>query len=132
MKAPSFSSLLECLGSKLPNFLRLVRRNNKLFAGYVNAPAYLVESSGSVTPGGVMLLARTASRGVVRVKDEKRAMMFLYGRDLFKESVVMVKRPCKEGYVLVYWGSVLLGLGKMHRGLVLNVVDFGEFLRRGY
>ena len=79
-----------------------------------------------------MLLARTASRGVVRVKDEKRAMMFLYGRDLFKGSITVVKKPCKDGYVLVYWGSVLLGLGKMYRGTVLNIIDFGEFLRRGY
>jgi len=83
-----------------------------------------------VTPGGVKLLARTARRGIVEVNDEKRAMLFLYGKDLF--DFKLIKSPCEKGYVLVYWRGALLGLGKLEDRMVLNVLDFGEFLRRGY
>jgi NOL1/NOP2/fmu family ribosome biogenesis protein len=82
-----------------------------------------------VTPGGVKLLARSAKRGIVET-DYKRALLFLYGRDLFDFKVV--KPPCKEGYVLVYWKGALLGLGRLAGSAVYNVLDFGEFLRRGF
>lgn len=132
MSVPSFSSLSMCLKSVLPNALKFRRDKGMMFAGYSSHPSYLVEKNGKITPGGIALLARFAKRGMIKVKDEKKAMMFLYGRDLFKDSYKVIKRSCREGYVLVYWNGILLGLARLYKGMALNVIDFGEYLRRGY
>ncbi|NPA85144.1 MAG: hypothetical protein GXO07_03965 [Crenarchaeota archaeon] len=125
-EVPGFWELAQCLSSE-PR-AKLFRRGKALCAGYRHCSFY-VERRGRVTPGGVKLLARTAKRGIVSV-DHKRAMLFLYGRDLFEFEVLA--EPCERGYVLVYWDDVLLGLGVLKKNVVANVLDFGEFLRRGY
>ncbi len=126
-EVPSFFTLAKCLRSRprVPIF----KRGASACAGYRGCSFY-VEKRGRVTPGGVKLLARGAKRGIIKVPDEKRAMLFLYGRDLFEYEVI--SPPCETGYALVYWDDVLLGLGKVRGKVVLNVLDFGEFLRRGF
>jgi len=126
-EAPKFFGLASCLSSKVK--VKVFRKGGSLCAGYRSCSIY-VERRGRVTPGGVKLLAKTARRGKVEVSDEGRAMLFLYGRDLF--DFKLTEPPCKKGYVLVYWDGVLLGLGKLEDDVVINVLDFGEFLRRGY
>ncbi|ABU82017.1 hypothetical protein [Ignicoccus hospitalis] len=126
-EAPSFRELARCLGAE-PK-VKLLRKGSSLCAGYSGCSFY-VERKNAVTPGGVKLLARWAKRGVVKAPDERRAMLFLYGKDLFEFE--LVEPPCERGYVLVYWDDVLLGLGMIKKGIVLNLLDFGEFLRRGY
>ncbi|UXD22355.1 hypothetical protein IPA_03815 [Ignicoccus pacificus DSM 13166] len=128
---PSFFALKECLGSKLYD-VKFRREGNKLFASHVEGGSYLIEEGAKVTPGGVKLLASTAGRGIIKVMDEKKAMLFLYGRDLFSKSFEVIKKPCKRGYVLVYWEDVLLGLALLKTNMAINLVDFGIFLRRGY
>ncbi len=133
LRRPSFKELSSCLGAQIPrDVFYFFKRGEELYLSYVPKGSYLVERKGEVTPGALLLLHRYAKRGIVEVRDEKRAMMFLYGRDLFKGSFKVITRPCKRGYVLVRWQDLLLGLGRLKREEVKNLLDLGEFLRRGY
>ena len=127
---PSFNVLKECLGSELKR-LKVHKEGKVIYASYVDGGHFPIEVDGKVTPGGVWLLSRNARRGWVEVKGEKKAMLFLYGKDLFKGSYEIIRGPCERGFVLVYWEGVLLGLGKLFKGNIKNVLDFGEYLRRG-
>lgn len=113
------------------DYLNFHREGKVTYASYIDGGHFPVEIEGEVTPGGIWLLSRTAKRGLIEVKEERKAMLFLYGRDLFKDSYRLVRRPCKSGFVLVFWEGVLLGLGKLIKGNVKNLLDFGEYLRRG-
>ncbi len=128
-EAPSFWKLARCLASK-PK-VKVFRRGSSLCCGYSSCSFY-VERRGKVTPGGVKVLSKSARRGIAEVVSERHAMLFLYGRDLFEDSFTIRSVPCEEGYALVYWRGVLLGLGKLSDNKLLNVLDFGDFLRRGY
>ncbi len=127
---PPFQLLKECFQSSLRG-LKFHYEGKTLYASYIEGGHFPIEVNGEVTPGGVWLLSRTAKRGTVKVKGERKAMLFLYGRDLFKGSYEIVKKPCEKGFVLVYWKGILLGLGKLNKGNVKNLLDFGEYLRRG-
>ena len=129
-RRPSFHELRECLGSKLYN-IRIWEEGDVRYASYLEKGSFVVERKGKVTPGGVKLLAKYNRRGIVKVINERKAMLFLYGRDLFEGSFRVISKPCEKGFVLVYWDNILLGLGRLKGNMLINVIDFGEFLRRG-
>ncbi|MBR9691023.1 hypothetical protein GOV08_05050 [Candidatus Woesearchaeota archaeon] len=61
--------------------------------------------------------------------DKKAEWLFLCGRDVFEKSVE--SGFDQKGLVLVQnEKDENLGLGKIHRNLVKNIIDRGDFLRR--
>ncbi len=88
--------------------------------------------------GGEILSKRYDGKRVL--VNEKGEMLFLYGRDLFGESVIECSDDIKENdIVFVYSRSGYLGLGrarvdhtriKENRVVVNNLVDKGEYLRK--
>ncbi len=74
-------------------------------------------------------VARNAKCGVVEALG-KGAQLFIYGRDLLEGSFKVISRPkCKQGYVAVFHKGLFLGIGKLKKNLILNVVDVGLYLR---
>ncbi len=92
----------------------------------------VVETEGIVTVGGAKLLAKWAKRGLAKVKRERDAFLFTSGKSLSLSSVSIISEPCKEGYLALFWRAVFLGVGRIERTRVINVLDVGDFLRRGY
>ena len=131
LNVPSFWNVAKCLKAE-PKGLIFRKEGSVLHASYVRGGTFPIEEEGKITPGGVSLLSKFAKRGRAEALAHKHAMLFLYGRDLFRGSFKVVSSPCKRGYVLVYWEGILLGLGRLKRDILYNVIDFGEFLRRGY
>ncbi len=77
----------------------------------------------------IELIARNARCGIVEAFG-KGAILFLYGRDLFKGSFKVISKPrCKERYVAVFHEGLFLGIGKLKKNLIINVVDVGLYLR---
>ncbi len=91
-----------------------------------------METSGHVTVGGAKILAKWASKGIAKVKRENDAFKFTNGRSLSLSSVAVVSKPCDLGLLALYWKGVFLGVGKITRSKIINILDTGEFLRRGY
>lgn len=67
------------------------------------------------------------------VVNEKAEQLFLYGRDIFKESIVKEYKRFKLGErcLVLNKRHEVLGIGKYERNIVKNLMDRGWYLRRG-
>ncbi len=112
--------------------MTVFRKGKRLCATYSGGCSVIVEVEGSVTIGGAKLLAKWARRGLAKVKRERDAFLFTNGKSLSLSSVSILSKPCREGYLALFWKGVFLGVGKLEKSKVANVLDTGDFLRRGY
>ena len=129
---PSFENLMFCLDSKLPRALKVKKAERGLCLSYRDSCPFYVEVSGEVTIGGAKILAKWANRGLGKVKREKDAFKFTTGKSLSLSSISVIKEPCEKGYVALFWKDVFIGIGRISKNRVENVLDVGEFLRRGF
>lgn len=79
--------------------------------------------------GASLIAPHTTKRVIV---NENAEQLFLYGRDVFYNSIVDFS-ACKRGdrCLIVNTKSELLGIGKVEKDMVKNLMDRGWYLRKG-
>lgn len=85
-----------------------------------------------LVPGVALLEKLAASRKTKKVfVNDKSAWLFVCGKNVLKESITKEEHaPQKDDWVLVMNNDKCLGFGVVEEGVIKNLFDIGDFLRR--
>ena len=91
----------------------------------------ILRKRGFFVPGVHLLDLLAKSKAKKAHVNDKTAMIFLYGKNILKQSIMKSNGLAKGDWVLVMNNDECLGFGVVQPdGTVRNVFDIGDFLRR--